>query len=262
MLKGRVFCDLARTPEDIRVQVPTISPNFMLPFRRWGIDPYMDRFEVTLHGEGTIRGIGGLRIVGEDCATSVPGLYAAGDAATRELVAGAISGGGNINSAWAVSSGRWAGQGAARHAAANGSASGGRAIGQAGLRPAAARRDVDLDAMLSIIQGEMLAYDSNIFRSGEMLRHSAEVLEGAWAEFDARAEGVGVGLLRTRETAAMLATAHWCAASALARDESRGMHQRDDRPETDPRFNRRILVGGLDKVWTRSDYGHALELAS
>lgn len=262
MLQGPVFCDLARTPEDIRARVPIISPNFMLPFRRWGIDPYNDRFEVTLHGEGTIRGIGGLRIVGDDCSTSVPGLYAAGDAATRELVAGAISGGGNINSAWAVSSGQWAGRGAARFASETPAASGAKPIGQAGLRPAAAQRDVDLGATLSVIQGEMLPYDKNIFRSGHRLKRSAEILDAAWAEFDARAHGVGDALLKTRETAAMLATARWCAASALARDESRGMHQRDDRPETDPRFSRRILVGGLDKVWTRPDFGHALELAS
>lgn len=262
MLRGRVFCDLARTPEDIRRRVPTISPNFMLPFRRWGIDPYRDRFEVTLHGEGTIRGIGGLRIAGEDCSTSVPGLFAAGDAATRELVAGAISGGGNINSAWAVSSGQWAGAGAARHASSHGSGTGGRAIGQAGLRPAASRRDVDLAATLSLIQEEMLAYDRNIFRSGEKLAHSIGRLESAWAEFDARAEGAGDRLLRTRETAAMLATARWSAASALARDESRGIHQRDDRPETDPRFSHRILVGGLDKVWTAADRGQVLDLAS
>lgn len=262
MLKGRVFCDLKRTPEDIRARVPTISPNFMLPFRRWGVDPYKDRFEVTLHGEGTIRGIGGLRIVSDDCRTSVPGLYAAGDAATRELVAGAISGGGNINSAWAVSSGQWAGAGAARYAAKNPAAPGAKPIGQAGLRPAGAQRDVDLGAMLSVIQGEMLPYDKNIFRSGHKLKRSAETLDAAWAEFDARAHGVGRSLLRTRETAAMLATARWCAASALTRDESRGMHQRDDRPETDPRFNQRILVGGLDKVRTRPDYSQALELAS
>jgi succinate dehydrogenase/fumarate reductase flavoprotein subunit len=263
MLKGGVFCDLSRTPEDIRARVPTISPNFMLPFRRWGIDPYRDRFEVTLHGEGTIRGIGGLRIAGEDCRTSVSGLYAAGDAATRELVAGAISGGGNVNSAWAVSSGQWAGAGAARHAVANGVAPGGsRPIGQAGLRPAAAAREVDLRSTLTTIQREMLGYDRNIFRSGEKLGKSVELLEDAWAEFDARAEGVGDRLLRTRETAAMLATARWCAASALARDESRGMHRREDRPETDPRFNHRILVGGLDKVWTGVDQDRILELAS
>ncbi|MTH35929.1 FAD-binding protein [Paracoccus limosus] len=58
LMRGRVFADLARTPADIRAHVPTISPNFLLPFRRWGIDPYRQKFEVTLHGEGTIRGIG------------------------------------------------------------------------------------------------------------------------------------------------------------------------------------------------------------
>ncbi|WP_245448908.1 FAD-binding protein [Phyllobacterium sophorae] len=262
MLKGRVFCDLHRTPEDIRAKVPVISPNFMLPFRRWGIDPYNDRFEVTLHGEGTIRGIGGLRIVGGDCRTSVPGLFASGDAATRELVAGAISGGGNINSAWAVSSGQWAGQGAARYAKEHKAISGGQPIGQAGLRPSAAANNVDLAATLSAIQNEVLPYDKNIFRSGERLEQSRTILEGVWTEFRSHAAGSSGTCLRTRETAAMLATARWCVASALARDESRGMHQREDRPEIDPHFNRRIIVGGLGKVWTGRDHEPRLELAS
>lgn len=262
LLKGRVFCDLHRTPEDIRAKVPVISPNFMLPFRRWGIDPYKDRFEVTLHGEGTIRGIGGLRVAGRDCRTSVPGLFAAGDAATRELVAGAISGGGNINSAWAVSSGQWAGQGAARYARKHEAAGGGRPIGQAGLRPGSATRHVDLAAALAAVQREVLPYDKNIFRSGDRLEQSGTVLEDIWTEFHSHAAGNFQTVLRTRETAAMLATARWCVASALARNESRGMHQRDDRPQTSARFNRRILVGGLQKVWTRTDPAPKPELAS
>ena len=45
--------------------------------------------------------------MGNDCSTTVPGLFAAGDVATRKLVASAISGGGAQNSAWALSSGRW-----------------------------------------------------------------------------------------------------------------------------------------------------------
>jgi succinate dehydrogenase/fumarate reductase flavoprotein subunit len=233
MLKGRVFCDLHRTPEDIRAKVPMISPNFMLPFRRWGIDPYNDRFEVTLHGEGTIRGIGGLRIVGDDCQTSVPGLFASGDAATRELVAGAISGGGNINSAWAVSSGQWAGQGAAHHARAHRPRSGGRPIGQAGLRPSATVKPIDITETLSAIQGEMLPYEKNVFRSGVRLQRSRAALEDVWSEYQAHAAGNSEATLRTRETAAMLATARWCVASALARNESRGMHQREDQLGTD-----------------------------
>jgi L-aspartate oxidase len=262
MLKGRVFCDLHRTPEDIRAKVPVISPNFMLPFRRWGIDPYNDRFEVTLHGEGTIRGIGGLRIVGDDCQTSVPGLFASGDAATRELVAGAISGGGNINSAWAVSSGQWAGQGAAHHARAHRPRSGGRPIGQAGLRPSATVKPIDITETLSAIQGEMLPYEKNVFRSGVRLQRSRAALEDVWSEYQAHAAGNSEATLRTRETAAMLATARWCVASALARNESRGMHQREDQLGTDPNYNRRILVGGIDEVWTGPDPQPNLELAS
>jgi NAD-dependent dihydropyrimidine dehydrogenase PreA subunit len=112
LLRGPVFCSLHCMPQDIRAHLPTISPNLMLPFDRWGIDPFTDRFEVTLHNDGTIRGTGGVRVANADCATSVPGLFVAGDVATRELVAGAISGGGAQNSAWTLSSGHWAGRGA------------------------------------------------------------------------------------------------------------------------------------------------------
>lgn len=261
LLKGRVFCDLHKTPEDIRAKVPIISPNFLLPFHRWGIDPYRQRFEVTLHGEGTIRGIGGLRITGGNCETSVPGLYATGDAATRELVAGAISGGGNINSAWAVSSGQWAGEGAARFAGSVRSRSAGRPIGQAGLRPDS-EHAVDLRGALAVIQGEMLAYDRNIFRRGDRLARTVALLDDLWTAFSGHARGSGETALRTRETAAMLATARWSAASALARDESRGMHQREDRPQTDPRLAGRIVSGGLGRVWTNLESSRPMELAS
>jgi succinate dehydrogenase/fumarate reductase flavoprotein subunit len=113
LLNGPVFCHLGRMPQDIRAVLPQISPNFMLPFVRKRIDPFNEKFEVTLRGEGTVRGTGGLRVVSDDCSTSVPGLFAAGDAASRERVAGATSGGGAQNSAWALSSGQWAGKGAA-----------------------------------------------------------------------------------------------------------------------------------------------------
>jgi succinate dehydrogenase/fumarate reductase flavoprotein subunit len=105
LLQGAVYCDLKRMPRDIRERLPYISPNVMLPFVRRGIDPFKDKFPVTLLAEGTIRGMGGIKIADDDCQTSVPGLYAAGDAASRELVTGASSGGGSVNSAWALSSG-------------------------------------------------------------------------------------------------------------------------------------------------------------
>ncbi|MBD2021026.1 FAD-binding protein, partial [Leptolyngbya sp. FACHB-36] len=95
------------TPE-IQVWMRKAQLNFFLPFNRRGIDPFTQHFPVTLRFEGTVRGTGGLRIVDATCATTVPGLYAAGDAATRELICGGISGGGSHNAAWAISSGYWA----------------------------------------------------------------------------------------------------------------------------------------------------------
>lgn len=232
LLRGRVFADLARTPEDIRAHVPTISPNFVLPFHRWGIDPYSQRFEVTLHGEGTIRGIGGLAVETAECATAVPGLFVAGDAATRELVAGAISGGGNINSAWALSSGLWAGAGAARHAAGSRARAGGTAAAQ----PAAQPRDPA--AILSRVQAAMLGYDRVLFRSASKLRESLADMDAAWAELNET---------DARELSAMVAAARWSLTAALARRESRGLHQRIDYPQPDPAFGHRLHVGGLEK---------------
>jgi succinate dehydrogenase/fumarate reductase flavoprotein subunit len=107
--RGPVYCSLHRLPV-VKARLHTISPNVPLVLDCWGIDPYRDRFEVTQHNDGTIRGLGGVRVVNADCATSVPGLFVVGDIVSREKAGGAISGGGNVNSAWALSSGVFASQ--------------------------------------------------------------------------------------------------------------------------------------------------------
>jgi L-aspartate oxidase len=167
-------------PEDIRAIMPQVQPNFVLPFDRMGIDAYRDRFEVTLHAEGTVRGIGGLR-VDQDCQTAVSGLYVAGDAASRELVTGAISGGGAVNSSWALSSGQWAGAAAARRARALGASRRrpGDRDGQAGLSPRRKAGDFDAAGAIQAVREELNAYDKNIFRRGEALTASLERLDGA-----------------------------------------------------------------------------------
>lgn len=236
LLRGPVFADLARTPEDIRAHVPTISPNFLLPFRRRGIDPYRQKFEVTLHGEGTIRGIGGIAVEDRDCGTGVPGLFVAGDAATRELVAGAISGGGNINSAWALSSGQWAGAGAARFAAASVARAGAQGIGDAGLRGGGAT--VDAPEVLALVRRAMLDYDRVLFRHDAPMRQDLAQLNAAWRDIAASGPGL-------RELAGMVASARWSLVAALARRESRGIHQRRDHPDSDPAWARRVRVRGL-----------------
>jgi succinate dehydrogenase/fumarate reductase flavoprotein subunit len=252
MLKGKVYCRLDRTPQDIRERMPQVQPNFMLPFDRRGVDPYGELFEVTLRGEGTVRGVGGLELAGEDCRTGVPGLFAAGDTASRERVTGAISGGGNVNSAWALSSGQWAGQGAADHARRERRPDAPvLAIGGAGLRPTGPAVNLDPRALIAAVQGEMLPYDKAIFRTGEGLARSLATLDGQWRALRAGLGGEGAGAVKAREAAALTAVARWCCAAALERRESRGMHQRLDHPHEDPRLARRLEVGGLDTLWTR-----------
>ncbi len=81
-----------RMSQDIsRAHLPTISLNLMLPFARWGIDPFNDRFEVTLHTDGTIRGTGaacrcGLIAARPRCSASMsPVTWRRGACCRRDL---------------------------------------------------------------------------------------------------------------------------------------------------------------------------------
>jgi succinate dehydrogenase/fumarate reductase flavoprotein subunit len=263
LLAGPVFCTLADMPADLRQALPSISPNVMLPFTRKGIDPFSQRFEVTLRGEGTVRGLGGLRVASDDCETTVRNLFVAGDAASREPVAGALSGGGNINSAWALSSGLWSGQAAAQRARSEGRRSTARAqpAGQAALRPLRQAAAVDRRAAVAVVQRAMLAYDRNVFRTAAGSAASLAELDAAWRELSDHAHTPAQGnstadataRLRLRETAALLASARWSVASSLQRPETRGMHWRSDAPQADPALAHRIVTGGLQALWHRAE---------
>lgn len=224
------------------------QPNFFLPLDRSGLDPFTDRFPVTLRLEATVRGTGGLRLVDESCATTVPGLYAAGDAATRELICGAFTGGGSHNAAWAMSSGFWAGAGAAGHARAHRGRGAVRA-GGLGLRDGA-RGQIDAQALIAAVRGEVLPYEHTYQRHGDRLSASLSRLDGLWSGLHGADAATRAEAVRTREGIAMLATARWMYRSALARTESRGMHKREDFPGQDEAQRHHILSGGLDEVWT------------
>ncbi len=230
MLRGPVFTTLDRAPDWVRRKMPVVQPNFLLPFTRRGIDPYRDRFEVTLLGEGTIRGVGGL-VTGPDCATGVPGLFAAGDVASRVPIVGAISGGGSPNSAWAVSSGTWAGQAAVRHAR-GAAAAPLRPAGRAGIRPTGRRAAVDPTAVVDVVREELNAYDKNMFRDEAGLRSSLSTLDTLWTEVENALTGEGRDAVTARETASLVAMGRWVKEAALRRRETLGMHWRTDRQET------------------------------
>src|SRR5205085_2384168 len=217
------------TDEAVRQSMRVSQPNFFLPFDRTGIDPFTQRFPVTLRLEGTVRGTGGLRLVDETCATTVPGLFAAGDAATRELICGGFTGGGSHNAAWAISSGSFAGRGAADYALQTKRApdTSVRRAGTAGLQ-AAPQRALDPAQLARAVQDEAYPYEINYFRNADRLTASLGRLDQLWRDVTDADAAAWPDLIRTREGAAMLATARWMYRSALARTESRGMHWRED----------------------------------
>jgi succinate dehydrogenase/fumarate reductase flavoprotein subunit len=256
LIAGSVYALLNECPDGLRKALPQIQPMTLLPFVRKGItDVYEKPFEVKLFAEGTIRGTGGLRIVGEQCETTISGLYAAGDTATRELIVGATSGGGSPNSAWALTSGLLSGAGAAAFARSRGRRADSkvRAQGTVGLRPRSSVKPVDRRSVLKAAQNEILPLEKNVFRSGPKLRDSLGVLESAWRELRDHDQAQGADAVIARETASVVATARLSYTAALARNESRGMHEREDAPGQKPEQARRLLIGGLDEVWTRPE---------
>jgi succinate dehydrogenase/fumarate reductase flavoprotein subunit len=252
LLEGPVFAQYDKASPELRSWLRQGQPNCFLPLDRSGLDPFTERWPVTLRCEGTVRGVGGIRLTSDDCTTDVPGLYAAGDAASRERLTGAISGGGGPNSSWAIASGNWAGRAAAAFASRHGLGAGSgdlTPLGQAGLRPSAeATAASPSEAMIAAVRDHMLPLDRNFFRTETTLRASLDQLDANWRELSRHLRGAGLAAVRAREAAAMTATSRWAYASALARNESRGMHRRRDAPGADPDFVCAIETSGLDSV--------------
>ena len=253
-----VFACLDRADAQIRAWMRTAQPNFFVSFDRQAIDPFTQHFPVTLRLEGTVRGTGGLHLVDGSCATSVPGLYAAGDAATRELICGGFTGGGSHNAAWALSSGFWAGAGAAAfgrdaRAKAHRTAwrAGGVALSSRGVTP------FDSQETIRAVQAEVFPYERNWIRDGDRLRDSLGRLDALWARLRTSAPAATAAeAVRAREAAAMLAASRWMYRSALQRTETRGMHRRREHSGLDPAQRHRLLSGGLDEVWVQHHAVH------
>ncbi|TPK50293.1 MULTISPECIES: FAD-binding protein [unclassified Mesorhizobium] len=266
LIGGPVYARLDQAEPALQGWLRQGQPNCFVPYDRAGVDPFTELFRITLRAEGTVRGTGGIDIVSDDCATGVPGLYVAGDAASREIMTGAVSGGGAVNSSWALASGWWAGKGASTHSKRRG----GRAfrdtvepLGQAGLRPAASpRADIAAGEVIEAVRNEVTPLDKNFFRNGESLEKSRGRLESVWRDVRDHLRGEGVDRVRAREAASIAAAGRWSVAAALYRTESRGMHRRTDLQGKNPALAHRLVITGVDDFRIAGAPERLAELAS
>jgi len=255
----KVFAQLTKAKDDVELRkwMRLAQPNFFVQFDRMNINPFEHRFEVTLRLEGTVRGTGGIRIVDESCATSVPGLYAAGDASTRELICGGFTGGGSYNAAWAISSGQWSGEGAAVYALNFNRHHVDRALKRKhviGLNEQSRHTGIfQANELIKNIQAEVKPLDINLFRTEGKLAPSLQRLNALWDEAKVHLHESNQDLLKVRESAAMLATSRWMYTAALQRKETRGMHKRIDFAQTDDKQHHRLITSGLDSINVHQD---------
>jgi succinate dehydrogenase/fumarate reductase flavoprotein subunit len=252
-LDGPVYAIFDLAPPESQPAMRAQMPNFFMALDRHGVDPFAKRFEIEYILEGTTRGTGGLHVVDESCFTGVPGLWAAGDAVSREKIVGSASGAGAPNAAFTIGSGTWSGRAAAAHALSiAGQRAGGTAAipaGRVGLRPTdTALPEGSWREISTAVQDELLPPAKNGYRTAPQLSRSLDALDGLWSAAAAGLSGSGGReQLWARETAAMIANGRWAYLSAQERTESRGMHQRRDFPDTDPAQRRRVLVTGVDR---------------
>ncbi len=239
-----VFAVFDRASKDIQHWLRSGQANAFLPFDRKGIDPFTQRFPISLLLEGTVRGTGGIRLSGRDCATDVPGLYAAGDVTSREVVVGGRTGGGSPNSAWAIVTGAWAGAAASAFA-----------VPQRSHAPVPLRPTTDLpvfsDPQLSrqVIEQYVWPLQTNLFRNAAGLGLALDVLEKAWHEPANHAAPIA----HARSARAMLYVARLGYRSGLRRTESRALHQRIDFPARSDAQQYRQVVAGVDTFTFATD---------
>jgi|LNFM01.2.fsa_nt_gb succinate dehydrogenase/fumarate reductase flavoprotein subunit len=270
ILKGPVFARLDKASTNEREMLRRGQPNCFLPYDRQSIDPFRDKFELTLRCEGTVRGVGGIRISGSRCETDIAGLYAAGDVASRQDLMGAISGGGGPNASWAIASGIMSGNAASDDAKRKRPTRDARSpspLRSIAMRPSRQGSDQASGKspsssptpaeIVAAVRTHMLPLETNFYRSADSLAATRASLADLWSGLprDENGSERGSGRLpvtpetvKHREAVAMLACARWAISSAIVRRDSRGMHRRTDFPEFRKDAPTRIYSRGLDTI--------------
>jgi succinate dehydrogenase / fumarate reductase flavoprotein subunit len=194
--------------------------------------------------------MGGIRVEAETAAATVPGLFAAGEAAAG--LHGANRLGGNSLSDLLVF-GRRAGLGATDHAATTGSANtNAQQIDEAAQEMLApfARNEGESPYRIHEKLQEVMQNYVGIFRSEEDLKKGLSEIQGLKERASRlRVEGSRLfnpGWHLARDLKSMLTVSEAVAISALERRESRGAHSRIDYPNYDETWSKQNNIAVRD----------------
>jgi succinate dehydrogenase / fumarate reductase flavoprotein subunit len=227
-----VWLDISwRDPDFVRAKLPSMYHQFK---ELAGVDITKEPMEIgpTMHYH-----MGGLRVDPESAMTSVPGLFAAGEVAAG--LHGANRLGGNSLSDLLVF-GKRAGEYATRWAEEHAALEPGSAEVEGALREAMAPLERDQGENPFALQAELQA---TMQRLVGMIRERGELEEAVQRIQELRKRAgqcsapgsrmYNAGWHTALDVQHLLVCAEAIARSALAREESRGAHTRDDFPNTD-----------------------------
>ena len=240
---GGVFLDIAsrRSADYIQKRLPSMYHQFK---ELADIDITKEAMEI---GPTCHYFMGGIRVDADTTATTVPGLFAAGECAAG--MHGANRLGGNSLSDLVVF-GRRAGMYAAQHASAQ------RAPGAVDTAELEATRTAmfapfersggeDPYAIQTELQGTMQELVGLIRTQGELDEAKSRI--HSYQERLGRVSVRGTARYNpawnlTLDLVSLLAVSEICARAASTRTESRGGHTRDDFPKTDPEWGKKNVV--------------------
>lgn len=237
--RGPIYMDLSRvTPED-QEMLRKVLPEGFRAFDRRGVNPFKQVVEWVPAFKGTLAHGGGIHI-GTDCSSSVPGLYAAGDAScTPEHGTWSITG---LNLTFCLVSGHRAGiaaAGFAEHVAPPSRESQEIKEQVKGwvdeiLAPVRRPEGVEADQLTYRLLEILVPYNVAYLRSEKRLVEAlGKVLALGMYELPRVAARDPHELVKAYEACSMVCIAEMILRSVLHRRESRGFVYRQDFPMTD-----------------------------
>jgi succinate dehydrogenase/fumarate reductase flavoprotein subunit len=212
---------------------PVEAERIGLDYTRGGKYPVIGGSAAGISGQQT----SGIWLTNTKCATSLPGLYAAGDCGGTRACGAAHTGPG-WGLAGAAVTGKRAGTGAAEYALQAEKP----AVGEADIArlkkviyaPAERRGGFSPRWVTQLLQNTMMPYFILFIRHGERLRAALTMVEFFRDHLVPRLRAGDAHELRlAHETKNMVLNAEMILRASLFRTESRGMHYREDYPRRD-----------------------------